>query len=149
MDELTPEALTQVMHATIPALGRLGIVADAAGPGSVTLRVPIQGNANHFGTMYAGALFAVVEVPGGLLPLAVVGPAYTPIVTDLSVQFLAPARTDVTVEARMDPAEVRGLAATADQAGSADFVLDLEARDESGRTVLTSQGRYQLRPTRR
>ena len=148
MDELTPEALTQMMHATIPAVGRLGIEVDAARDGEVRLRIPLEGNTNHFKTMYAGALFAVVELVGGLIPLSVVGPAYTPIVTDIRVTFLAAAKTDVTVHARMDPARVRALAETATAEGLAHFVMDVEGKDADGRTVVTFQGDYQLRPSR-
>ena len=65
----------------------------------MTLRVPIEGNANHFGTMYAGALFAIAELPGGLIPLC----AWTGRIhadrDRLQVRFLAPARTDVTLTA--------------------------------------------------
>lgn len=39
----------------------------SAGPGSTTLRMPIEGNGNHVGTMHAGALFTLAEVPGGVV----------------------------------------------------------------------------------
>lgn len=150
MPALTADTATDLLHTTIPAVGRLGIVVERIGPGEVTLRVPIEGNTNHFGTMYAGALFAIAELPGGLIPLLVLGPGtHTPIVTDLQVRFLAPARTDVTLTARMDPAEVAALAAQADAEGRADFTLELEGRDADGRTVVATRGQYQLRPSRR
>lgn len=148
VDELSPEVLTQMMHTTIPAVGRLGVVVEAARAGEVRLRIPIEGNTNHFGTMYAGALFAVVELVGGLLPLSVVGPAYTPIVTDVHVRFQAAAKTDITVHTRMDPEQLRALAATADAEGLAHFVMDVEGKDANERTVITFQGDYQLRPSR-
>jgi acyl-coenzyme A thioesterase PaaI-like protein len=149
MPELTPQLATAFVHQSVPAIGRLGVVVDAIGPGAVELRVPIEGNANHMGTMYAGALFALAELPGGLLPLAVLEPGrYVPIVTDMQVQFVAVARTDVTLTASMAPAHIRALAATADADGSAEFVLELHAEDAGGRTVLTSRASYQLRPAR-
>ena len=149
MTEYTSQMATDFVHQAVPAIGRLGVVVEAISPGAVDLRVPIEGNANHMGTMYAGALFALAELPGGLIPLAVLPPGrYTPIVTALEIQFVAVARTDVTLSARMDPQELRALGEQVDAEGQADFVLDLVGQDVNGRTVITSTGHYQLRPNR-
>jgi acyl-coenzyme A thioesterase PaaI-like protein len=146
---MTPDQATQFVHQVVPAIGRLGVVVEAIGPGSVNLRVPIEGNANHMGTMYAGALFAVVELPGGLLPLAVLDPTkYTPIVTGVDIRFLAAARSDVRLSARMEPDELRRLGMQVDDTGRADFTLELEGTDADGRLVVTSTAYYQLRPNR-
>ena len=145
---LTPEMATDFVHRTVPAIGRLGVAVQAIEPGGVTLRVPLAGNANHMGTMYAGALFALVELPGGLLPLGLLGGGYTPIVTDLHVNYVAAARTDVTLTARMDPDQLRALADRADADGQAAFTLELHAEDAHGRTVVRSTAHYVLRPTR-
>ena len=149
MTEFTAQMATDFVHQAVPAIGRLGVVVEAISPGSVDLRVPIDGNANHMGTMYAGALFALAELPGGLIPLAVLEPGrYTPIVTALEIRFLAAARTDVVLSARMDPQDLRALGAQVDAEGRADFTLELVGRDADGRTVVTSTGHYQLRPNR-
>ena len=149
MPALTPELATAFVHQSVPAIGRLGVVVEAIEPGAVVLRVPIEGNANHMGTMYAGALFALAELPGGLLPLAVLDPGrYVPIVTDMQVHFVAAARTDVTLAARMDPDELQALAARADSEGQSSFTLALHGADSAGRTVLTSTAHYVLRPAR-
>jgi len=150
MDGLTASTATQVMHQAIPATGRLGIVVERIGDGEVGMRVPIEGNANHLGTMYAGVLFSIAELPGGLIPLVFLEPGrYTPIVTDMHVRFLAPARTDVTLDARIDPAELSALALRADEEGRAEFTLELEGQDAGGRTVISTRADYQLRPSRR
>ncbi len=108
MIEITPEQATQFVHQTVPAIGRLGVTVEEIGTGSVLLKVPIEGNANHMGTMYAGALFGLAELPGGLIPLGVLEPGkYVPIVTRFEVDFLAPARTDVTLRAAIDPEELQ------------------------------------------
>ena len=149
MTQFTPQTATDFVHRTVPVIGRLGLVVETISPGMVKLRVPIEGNANHMGTMYAGALFALVELPGGLIPLGVLDPAsYTPIVTDIEIKFVAPARTDVTLSAQMDPDELRELAARVDLDGRALFTLEQQAEDANGRTVITSRAHYQLRPNR-
>lgn len=149
MIEFTPQQATEFVHQSVPAIGRLGVVVDAISPGTVDLRVPIEGNSNHMGTMYAGALFALAELPGGLLPLAVLDPGrYVPIVTGMDVQFVAAARTDVTLSARLDPEDLRALGARADAEGQAEFVLELHGEDATRRTVITSRAHYVLRPAR-
>lgn len=147
-DTPTPAQATEFVHASVPAIGRLGIEVLAMSPGYVRLRLPLAPNSNHIGTMYAGALVALAELPGGLLPLAVPDLGVVPIVTDLHVSFVRAARTDATLEARLAPDEVRRLAATAHAEGKAEFVLDTVAVDADGRTLMTSHATYQLRPVR-
>lgn len=147
--EITPQQATEFVHATVPAIGRVGVTVEALGPGWVELRVPLEGNANHFGTMYAGALFALAELPGGLIPLAVLDPMkYTPIVTQVDIRFVAAARSDVTLRAAMEPDDLRALAERVDSEGRAEFTLELNGVDADGRTVLNSTANYQLRPNR-
>ncbi|HQR81105.1 MAG TPA: YiiD C-terminal domain-containing protein [Actinomycetota bacterium] len=147
--DVTGDQATVFLHQTIPAVGRLGVVVEEFSPGLVRLCVPIEGNGNHFGTMYAGVLFTLCELPGGLLPVGVLDPTkYTPIVTELDIRFLAAARTDVRLEARMDPAELQALAEQADREGRARFTLELHAEDADGRTVVSSTAHYQLRRNR-
>jgi acyl-coenzyme A thioesterase PaaI-like protein len=146
---ITPQLATQFVHASVPAIGRLGVVVDAIGPGEVTLRVPIEGNTNHLGTMYAGAMFALAELPGGLLPLLVLGPGgFVPILVEMSVRYTAAARSDVTLTAVLPPAEVRALAAQAQATGQSEFRLELRGEDATGRTVIHSEAHYVLRPAR-
>ena len=145
----TPEQATAFVHQTVPAIGRLGVVVEAIGPDAVELRVPIEGNGNHFGTMYAGALFGLCELPGGLIPLGVLDPTkYTPIVTRVDIRFLAAARTDVTLVATIDADQMRALGEQVDREGRAEFTLDLHGEDADGRTVVSSTAYYQLRPNR-
>lgn len=145
----TPADVTALVHAAVPAIGRLGVEVVELAPGLVRLRMPHDGNANHIGTMYAGSLFAIAELPGGLLPLAMPELAVVPILTRMEITFSAAVRSgDVTVDVAMDPAELRALADEAHTAGAADFDLDVEVKDSSGRIVVSSVGGYQLRPVR-
>lgn len=147
--QITPEQATQFMHATIPVIGRIGVVVDAIEPGRVQLRVPVEGNTNHFGTMYAGVLFTLAEIPGGLIPLTVLDATkYTPIVTRVDIRFVATARTDITLTAEITVEQLEQLAAQADAEGRAEFILELTGVDQTGRTVIESTGYYQLRPSR-
>jgi thioesterase domain-containing protein len=144
-----PADATAFIHQAIPMLGRLGLQVVAMGPGTMTLRVPFEGNHNHVGTMYAGALFAIAEVPGGALAVQLFDPAkYYPVIKDMSVDYRRPARTDVTVDASISPEDVERVLSEVDAAGKADFVMDLEVKDAEGTVVMTALGHYQLRAHR-
>lgn len=147
--KVTAEQASQFVAASVPAIGRLGIVVEKFEIGEIRLRMPLEDNANHMGTMYAGALFSIAELPGGVLPLTVLDPSkYVPIVVSMDVRFKAAARTDVTVDARVSQDDLLALARRVDDEGKAEFVLDLEVVDANDTVVMTSHGVYQLRPAR-
>lgn len=130
-------------------LGKLGLEVIAMGPGTMTLRVPFEGNYNHVGTMYAGALFAIAEVPGGALAVQLFDPArFYPVIKHMSVDYRRPAKTDITVEATIGPDEVSRILTDVEADGKADFVMNLEVTDTDGVVVMTSVGDYQLRAYR-
>lgn len=147
-DTVDPAAVTAMVHSAIPALGRLGLEVLALSPGSVDLKMPLEPNKNHIGTMYAGALMSLAEVPGGLLPLAMPELAVVPIVTHIEVEFLHPARTDATLAASIPADELRALAGRAHAEGKAEFTLETAAVDDQGTPLLRCRGTYQLRPAK-
>ncbi|MBP7972633.1 MAG: YiiD C-terminal domain-containing protein [Candidatus Nanopelagicales bacterium] len=145
-DAMDPATATSFVHAAVPGVGRMGVVVEAVEPGYVRLRMPIEGNGNHMGTMYAGALFAIAELPGGILPLTVLQNGLVPIVSDMTITFRRAARTDVFLDARIDPDELRSLGDLAIAEGKATFELNLTIVDDAGSAVATTQATYQLRP---
>ncbi|MEI2717965.1 MAG: YiiD C-terminal domain-containing protein [Candidatus Nanopelagicales bacterium] len=142
----SPADATAVVHQSIPFLQRMGLEVLAIERGYVKLRVPADINGNHVGTMYAGALFSIAEVPGGLLGLLMFDPTrFFPVIKAMSVEYLRPATSAVTVEARINDAEADRILAEAESQGKSDFVLDLEVTDADGVVVMRSSGTYQLR----
>jgi thioesterase domain-containing protein len=114
--------------------------------GYVKLFAPLQGNENHVGTMYAGALFTLAEIPGGALCLTLLDVSrFYPIVKEMNIRFLRPARTDMTIEASIPREEAERIRAEAEKKGKADFVIESEIKDETGEVVATSKGIYQAR----
>lgn len=125
---------------------RAGLKIEALEPGYVRLRMPFAQNSNHIGTLYAGALFTAAEIPGGALFLSSFDyTRFYPVVKALNLKFLKPAKTDVTVEARLSPAAITELQTTADAVGKAEFVLNVQVKDSNGVVVAESEGIYQLR----
>jgi len=143
---MTVEAMKHALETTVKFVERAGIKALVLEPRHVKLTAPLKGNENHIGTMYAGALFTVAEVPVGALYLTTFDPAkYYPIVKEMTIQFLRLAKTDVTIELTMSQEEVDRVQAEVDEKGKSDFFLEGEVKDESGEVVAKSRAVYQLR----
>ena len=134
------------MEATIPAAHKLGIKAVEARPGFAAATVPLEGNGNHFGVVYAGVEFTVAEILGGIIAIASFDAAkYYPLVKKLDIEFTAAARSDLRAEASLDEDELRRIENEAAENGKADFALNAVVRDEAGQTVAVTRGLYQLR----
>ncbi len=127
-------------------LRNMGLKILALAPGEVKLMLPKKGNENHLGTVFAGALFTLAEVPGGVLAYTTFDAArFYPVVKEMNIKFVRPATTDVTVESVMSQAESDRLAQEAEETGKASFTLDGEILDANGKVVAKTQGFYQLR----
>lgn len=140
------ERLTESTRASVPMAAQTQVEVIEAERGRVVLRMPIEGNGNHIGTMYAGALFALAEFPGGTLFSTTFDVSrYYPIVKGVEIQFRRFAATDISVEASMTEEQVAAVAAAADKHGKANYDLELALTDTDGNVVAISTNRYQLR----
>lgn len=131
---------------TIPMATRAGLTVEVMERGRARVRVPFEGNGNHFGTMYAGGPFLASEIVGGVLIVGTYGlDEFFPLLTGLDMRWTAVATTDVTVEVTMSTDRIEELADEARDAGKARFTLDTEVLDTNGAVVATGIGHYQLR----
>ena len=143
---LPVEIARQLTEEQIAFVKRSGLKAEVLEPGFVRLRMPLQGNQNHIGSMYAGALFTLAEIPGGALFLTSFDASkFYPIVKEMNLRFRRPATGDIVVEARMSAEEIERLQGEAQANGKAEYVLELQLTDGSGEVVALSRGIYQLR----
>lgn len=148
-DTETPDYVTMVNTAlefTIPTAHSMGVRAVEVRSGYAAAEVPIEGNGNHFGVMYAGVLFTVAEVLGGAIGIASFdNSAYYPLVKDLQINFRRPAKTTIRASASLDEETIAKVTKEAEEIGKADFVLEAELTDTEGVVVATTRGLYQLR----
>lgn len=129
-----------------PFATRCGSTVEELERGYCRMRMPFEPNVNHVGTMYAGALFTLAELPGGVIFLSSFDTRnYYPIVKDMQIRFRRPAKTDITVEVRISEEEVQRIQAEADANGKADYEWECELKDASGEVVAISRNLYQLR----
>jgi thioesterase domain-containing protein len=143
------DAMNGAIESTIPIAHKMGVKVIEARPGFAATTVPAEGNGNHFGVIYAGVLFTVAEVLGGIIPLiSFDNSKYFPLVKDLDIKFVAMAKSNVRAEASLDDETIARVEAEAAERGKADFTLDAVVTDADGQTVATTRGLYQLRAVR-
>ncbi len=140
------EIARQLTEEQIAFVKRSQLKAEVLEPGFVRLCMPLAGNQNHIGSMYAGALFTLAEIPGGALFLTSFDTQrFYPIIKEMNLRFRRPATGDIRVEARLTADEIDRLQSEASEVGKAEYVLELKLVDESGEVVAESRGLYQLR----
>jgi thioesterase domain-containing protein len=143
---LSEETIRDFIENKIAFVQRMGLKVLEMKPRYVRLSAPLEGNENHIGTMYAGALFTLAEIPGGALFMTTFDVSkYYPVVRDMSIRFRRPARGDVTIELSMSEEEARRIESEAAENGKSEYVLSGELKDKSGKIVALSRGVYQLR----
>lgn len=129
----------------VPVLGAMDLRVVAVGEGSATVEIPAQPNLNHAGVVYAGSLFSLAEVLGGIIPLVTFDlPGFVPLVRDVQIRFVRPARGAVRATADLAPDEVTRVHDVARENGKAEFMLDTELRSEDGTVVATTRAVYQM-----
>jgi acyl-coenzyme A thioesterase PaaI-like protein len=143
-------SLTDMMNATlgstIPSAYQMGVWVAEARRGFAATTVPVEGNGNHFGVIYAGVQFTVAEVLGGIIALSTFDTAkYFPLVKNIDIKFVSMARSELRAEAALDDETIARIEAEAAERGKADFTLEAVVTDAAGQTVATTRGLYQLR----
>lgn len=143
---LENETLKQSGPGLIEFVSRTGFQMLKTEKDGIKLMMPLKPNVNHVGTMYAGALFTLAEMMGGVTYMVYMfNPKVFPIVKGLNIKFTKPARTDIFVEYKMDQAEGERLLAECLEKGKANYNISLELKDETGLVVGVTEGFYQIR----
>lgn len=145
IDEKYAEPAEFVAH-SIEAIRRTGVKILEMRDGYAKTLMPMESNINHVGIMYAGSLFTIGEMCGGIIYMVCFDASkYFPVVKEVTIRFRRPALTSVTVEVAMGEEEAARIQAEADKNGKADYTLNLEIKDESGEVVALVKGLWQIR----
>ena len=149
-DSIRPALLKKLAVKVIPFVKRSNVKIEQLEVGRVVCCMPLKGNVNHIGSMYAGALFTLAEFPGGPLMLATYGVSrFIPIVTALDMEFVRVAKTDVRIELSLPKDDIAKIEQDTLTHGKAEFELHGELKDANGVVVARSRAVYQMRPKRR
>ncbi|WP_344804240.1 PaaI family thioesterase [Allohahella marinimesophila] len=141
-------AVNTFVGLAIPFARRCGFRVVELERGYIRAQVPVRRNRNHLGTMYAGALFTLAEIPGGVLVLFDFGGRFVPILERFDITYIAAAKSDVTVECQLSPETLNSLEAQMRQSDRASFELVSTMTDSTGRRVAEGTGYYQMRYSR-
>lgn len=140
------DTIRQLSTQSIPFAARAGIDLLEFERGRVKMIIPFDGNQNHVGMMYAGALFTLAEIPGGALFMSAFDMSkYYPIVTEMKIKFLKPAMTDITVEVSLSDADIERITQEVEAQGKSVFYLETELKNTQGDIVAVTTGTYQAR----
>lgn len=135
---------------SVPILAAMGIRVVEVVPGCAVAELPPEPNVNHFGVTYAGSLFSVAEMLGGVLCLATFDlegelAGFVPLVKESTIRFRRPALGVVRAEASMSDDEVARVRDDALATGKGEFVLEATLTDAGGEVVASTVGTYQVR----
>ena len=143
---LPTEIVKVLVEKKVAFLERMKLQALELAPGYVKLFTPLKGNENHIGGVYAGAIFTLAEIPGGALFYTSFDETkFYPVVKEMTIQFLRPANTDLSIEISLSEAEIERIAVEAAEKGKSEFILTGEIKDLDGQVVALSRGVYQIR----
>lgn len=137
--------VNKILGVAIPFATRNHFEVIELGNGYLKAKIPLKGNKNHIGTMYAGALFTLAELPGGILSIFNFDSNYYPILKELKMTYLKVAKTDVTVEFSLSENEIRRIEKESSENGKSPFVLHGQLKDAKGNLVAESEAHYQVR----
>jgi acyl-coenzyme A thioesterase PaaI-like protein len=137
--------LNKFVSQAIPFTSRNGFKVLEVKRGYLKAGIPLKPNKNHFNAMYAGALFTVAEVPGGIISMLSFEERFFPVLVDLKMEFVSVAKTDVTVEFQLPDSELKRLEKEAEANGKSSFELVGEVKDAEGTVVAKSYANYQVR----
>lgn len=123
--------------APVPILEAMGIRLVEVCAGFASAELPPEPNVNHFGVTYAGSLFSVAEMLGGVLSLATFDfegelAGCVPIVKESTIRFRRPALGVVRASASLSDEEVAQVRQEALATGKGEFVLEATLTDAQG-----------------
>jgi acyl-coenzyme A thioesterase PaaI-like protein len=130
----------------VEGIKRTGIQVIELRDRYVKLCMPLEGNSNHVGIMYAGSLFTLGEITGGIIPFVALDMTnLVPIVKEVNIRFVAPGTSDVFMISEISEEEAATIQQTASENGKADFRLELELKDANDSVVALVNGLWQVR----
>jgi thioesterase domain-containing protein len=135
---------------SVPILEAMGIRLVEVRSGRAVAELPPEPNVNHFGVTYAGSLFSVAEMLGGVLSLATFDfegelAGCVPLVKESTIRFRRPALGVVRATAELSEDEIARVRTDSLATGKGELVLEATLTDAQGEVVATTVGTYQVR----
>lgn len=110
---------------------------------SLKVEMPPEGNSNHLGGVYAGAIFSLAEFPFGMLCVNRFGMQdFVPVVGEVTIRYLAPATGALTVELHISDEEWAEIERETRARGKFKIIKEIEVRDEQGNVNTLAKATY-------
>jgi uncharacterized protein (TIGR00369 family) len=140
-------AIQQMLDHHFPFTRFIGLQVKEIEPGKMQLRLPFAPDVqNHIGTVYAGAIFSLAEIAGGVALLLAFDPAkYLMVARRLEIDYLRPARTDLFCTPHLSGDLAAETHAVVAELGKADLPLTIEVVDTEGEIVSQVAAIYHVR----
>ncbi|GAA5317315.1 MAG: YiiD C-terminal domain-containing protein [Candidatus Pelagadaptatus aseana] len=129
----------------IDAISRTGLSFDSVAANSLTARMPLAGNSNHTGIMYAGSLFALAECAAGVLFMnRYDANVIAPICASVNIRFRRPAGSDITLTMNISDEQFEQLQNDVLANGKAAVEFEEKLQDSNGEVVAIADVKYVL-----
>jgi acyl-coenzyme A thioesterase PaaI-like protein len=133
----------QQMIQGIDTLKHMGLKVLEQTPNFLKISMPKEGNRNHLGGVYAGAIFSLAEFPFGMMCVDKFGMReLVPVVGEVTIRYLAPAECDLTVELSISDEEWDNIERETKAHGKFKIVKEIEVRDDQGKVNAVVKATY-------
>jgi acyl-coenzyme A thioesterase PaaI-like protein len=134
--------LVQAMQ-SIDTLKNMGLKVLVESPNTLKIAMPREGNANHLGGVYAGAIFTLAEFPFGMMCINKFGMSeIVPVIGEITIRFLAPAIGDLTVELTVTDDEWDEIERETKARGKFKIIKEIEVKDAQGKVNTVLKATY-------
>jgi len=136
------EKLEQMMQ-SIDTLKNMGLRVLEQTPNVLKIAMPQDGNRNHLGGIYAGAIFSLAEFPFGMMCINRFGMReIVPVVGEVTIRFLAPANSDLIVELSIPDEEWDEIERETKAHGKFKIIKEIEVKDDKGKVNTIVKATY-------
>lgn len=142
------KALAEGFTSVIPFTSKLGMQVEEARQGYVRMVLPFDAtNANHVGSLHAGAIFTLLETAAGLALVSALGElAMRVLVTGAKISYSRKIIGKAIVVAEIPPELVERVTMEIAAQGKAFFSYTVRVVDEAGEAAAECTFDYRMKP---
>jgi acyl-coenzyme A thioesterase PaaI-like protein len=145
------DALRDGLQQAIPFNNHLGLEVVEIAEGRGVVRLPDEDKLhNHVGSQHAGGLFAAGEAASGAAFISVFADhmgGVTALAKSAEIEYQKLAKGEITATGKLDRSARELIDDIDGEEGKAEFPVEVEMQDESGKTVAAMTVRWHVRRT--
>lgn len=127
----------------IATLKHMGLKVLEESPNTLKVEMPYEGNSNHLGGVYAGAIFTLAEFPFGVMCINKFDMKnIVPVVGEVTIRFIAPSNGSLTVEVNVSDDQWAEIERETKAKGKFKLIKEIEVRDQQGKLISVAKATY-------